>query len=91
MAEIANVVYNSEWPCQPSQFRKLLVLIIARAQIPNVFMGLKIVDCSLESFTKVSFSDDDRTEYICGHIFFLLQLSKTAATCYIMFRNISAR
>lgn len=54
MAEMANVVYNSDWYCQPAQLQQLLVLIIARAQHPNVFMGLKIVNCSLESFTKVN-------------------------------------
>lgn len=55
MAEIANIVYNSDWYYQSPKTQKLLVLIIARAQIPNVFMGLKIVYCSLESFTKVQY------------------------------------
>lgn len=54
MAEIANVIQMSDWYYQPVKNQKLLKLIIARAQIPKVFMGLGIIYCSLESFTKVS-------------------------------------
>lgn len=53
MAELANVVYESSWYYQPPKIQKLLVLIIARGQKPNIFMGFKMIYCSLESFTKV--------------------------------------
>ncbi|XP_055309426.1 odorant receptor 45b-like [Sitodiplosis mosellana] len=55
MAEIGNVVYYSSWYNQPPKIQKLLLLIIARAQKPNIFMGLKIIYCHLESFAKVCF------------------------------------
>lgn len=53
LTDIARVVYDSNWYKQPPKMQKLLKLIIARAQKPNIFMGLKLVHCSLESFTKV--------------------------------------
>lgn len=90
MAKFSNVVYKSNWYCQKPRIQKLLKLMISRAQKPNIFMGLKIIDCSLESFTKVDF---DLFAEIIDKIalFSYFQLNKTAATYYIMFRNISAR
>lgn len=54
MADLANIVYHSDWFMHSPKIQKLLILMIARAQIPNVFMGLKIIYCSLEAFTKVN-------------------------------------
>lgn len=53
IGELANVVYESSWYNQPPKIQKLLVLIIARAQKPNIFMGFKMIYCSLEAFTRV--------------------------------------
>lgn len=56
MSELANVVYESNWYYQSARIQKLQKLMIARAQKPNVFMGFKIIYCSLEAFTRVIFS-----------------------------------
>lgn len=93
MASISSTVQESNWYLQPLPIQKKYILIIARSQIPAVFTGLKMVRCSLESFTMVIFS------IIVMFLKVLLesnnscffQLTKTATTYYVMFRNLSSR
>lgn len=53
-AAIGTTIYSSFWYTQPAPIQKKIVLMIARAQIPTMFMGFKMIRCTLESFMKVS-------------------------------------
>lgn len=51
---VADIVYNSIWYKLPATDRKLLTLIIMRAQVPFYLNGFHLFNCSLNSFQKVN-------------------------------------
>lgn len=93
MEQYGNAAYESNWYNQSPKNQKLLILLIARAQKPNIFMGYKMIYCSLEAFGKVNIS----LNILMGkssnrnHFHFIFQLNKTAATYYMLFRNLSMK
>lgn len=57
-----DISYNSEWYKMPIEQRNYIELLIADAQRPLIFHGLKLVDLNLLTFTKVQFT---LSYYIC--------------------------
>lgn len=50
---VSDAAYATTWYKFPARLRRYLYVMILQAQRPKVFMGLKIVNCSLESYTSV--------------------------------------
>lgn len=54
LTKIGNNIYESSWYEFPINIQKYLILIIIRSQNPIYFTGLGLLNCTLESFGKVS-------------------------------------
>lgn len=54
LTNIGDIAHNMNWLNFPFASRKHLLLIIQQAQIPFHFSGLKLIDCNLPTFAKVS-------------------------------------
>lgn len=88
--DIGHHVYSSNWCLYPIFLRKYLILMIAKSQQPMLFSGFQIVGCTLLTFTTVKLNEHIRFwvnpmwNYCCN-----FQLTKSATSYYIMFRNMS--
>lgn len=94
VAKIGEVAFNTNWYKYPPNLRKYLVLIMVRSRNPTYFTGLKLFPCTLEVFMRVIFPFlrflfGLTLEIIILNI--ILQLNKSAASYYLMFRNLSGR
>lgn len=54
IALIGNDVYDLNWYDYPSNVRKFMILIIVRSQRPMYLSGYHLINCTLETFGKVS-------------------------------------
>lgn len=53
LSAIADIVYYSNWYMQPKSVQRMLIIVIARAQRPEIYMGFKFVQCTSASFMRV--------------------------------------
>lgn len=51
--QVAQAAYATPWYRLPPRLRRYVYVMMMRAQRPNVLMGLKMVNCSLASYTSV--------------------------------------
>lgn len=88
--QMANSLYEINWPELPIRLQKYIILMIGNAQRPIYYHGFGMAVLNLETFGKVKFSCfewiEHRTIY-CALIF--LQLIKTVFTIYMMFKTLS--
>lgn len=56
MASISDSIYSIHWYNYPAKFSKNVYLIMLIAQKPYYIHGGKMITCSLETFTSVSWA-----------------------------------
>lgn len=94
---IGDSVYDLNWYDYPPNLRKHMTLIIVRSQRKIYFNGLNLINCTLETFGKVSsFLIEILKNFFYGNWILLLdnnflQLFKSSCSYYIIFRSISQR
>lgn len=53
LSTISDIIYDSNWYMQPKSVQQMLIIVIARAQRPEIYMGFKFVQCTSASFMRV--------------------------------------
>lgn len=89
---LADTVYRSKWYEYDFSIRQCVILLLAIHQKPLQFHGLKLIDLSLMTFTKVLcyFSNlIHMNVFVFMYFFILLQLMKISVTYYLMFKSFS--
>lgn len=53
LSTIADIVYDSNWYIQPKSVQRMLIIVMARAQKSEIYMGFKFVQCTSAAFMRV--------------------------------------
>lgn len=67
MRNIVEIAYDSNWYDYPPEFRKYIILIVAKSQEDSEFSGLNLMGCAIEVLGNVN---------ICIFLFFSLIINK---------------
>lgn len=93
-AAVADKAYQTMWYKYPVRMQPHIILIMMQSQKPFYLKGYELMLCSLQNFTWVSKHITHINDYFFGFFFwkiillFFLQLMKTAASIFMVFRKI---